>query len=75
MLTYRTILAKLEENKATIKKYGVKRIGLFGSYIREEQKSTSDIDILCGEIFTLHLSLHTSHGGIDVSYSRRRKNL
>jgi len=29
-----------------IKKYGVKRIGLFGSYIRNEQKRESDIDIL-----------------------------
>ncbi|MCZ7399474.1 MAG: nucleotidyltransferase family protein [Candidatus Methanoperedens sp.] len=46
MLTYETILTKLEENKATIKKYGVKRIGLFGSYLRKEQKPTSDIDIL-----------------------------
>ncbi len=46
MLTYKTILTKLEENKATIKKYGVKRIGLFGSYTRNEQKPTSDIDIL-----------------------------
>ncbi len=46
MLTYKTILTKLEENTATIKKFGVKRIGLFGSYIRKEQKPTSDIDIL-----------------------------
>ncbi len=46
MLTYKTILIKLEENSATIKKYGVKRIGLFGSYVRTEQKPTSDIDIL-----------------------------
>ena len=46
MLTYKTILTKLEENKATIKKYGVKRIGLFGSYIRNEQKPASDVDIL-----------------------------
>ncbi len=46
MLTYKNILTKLEENKATIKKYGVKKIGLFGSYIRKEQKPTSDIDIL-----------------------------
>jgi predicted nucleotidyltransferase len=29
-----------------IKKYGVKKIGLFGSYIRNEQKAESDIDIL-----------------------------
>ncbi len=46
MLTYKNILTKLEENTATIKRYGVKRIGLFGSYLRKEQKATSDIDIL-----------------------------
>ncbi len=46
MTTYKTILTKLEENTAAIKKFGVKRIGLFGSYIRDEQKATSDIDIL-----------------------------
>ena len=46
MLTYETILTKLEENTATIKKFGIKRIGLFGSYVRDEQKATSDIDIL-----------------------------
>jgi predicted nucleotidyltransferase len=26
--------------------YGVKRLGLFGSYVREKQKKKSDIDIL-----------------------------
>jgi len=46
MLTYEKLLAKLEEHKATIKKYGVKRIGLFGSYLLNEQKPNSDIDIL-----------------------------
>jgi predicted nucleotidyltransferase len=46
MLTYKAILASLIENKAVIKNFGVKKIGLFGSYIRNEQKSTSDIDIL-----------------------------
>jgi hypothetical protein len=46
MPTYKTILTKLEENNAKIKKYGVKRIGIFGSYLRNEQKPTSDIDIL-----------------------------
>lgn len=28
------------------KKYGVKSIGLFGSYVRGEQRKNSDIDIL-----------------------------
>lgn len=46
MLAYEKLLAKLEEHRVTIKKYGVKKIGLFGSYLRNEQKSNSDIDIL-----------------------------
>ncbi|MCD6238949.1 MAG: nucleotidyltransferase family protein [Thermotogae bacterium] len=28
------------------KRYGVKEIGIFGSYVRGEQKETSDVDIL-----------------------------
>jgi len=44
----------VEEIKSTIKehmdvlkdKYSVKEIGLFGSYLRGEQKVTSDIDVL-----------------------------
>jgi predicted nucleotidyltransferase len=27
-------------------RYGVQRLGLFGSYVRESQKKKSDIDIL-----------------------------
>jgi predicted nucleotidyltransferase len=27
-------------------RYGVQRVGLFGSFVREQQKETSDIDIL-----------------------------
>ena len=27
-------------------KYGVREIGIFGSYVREEHKDTSDVDIL-----------------------------
>lgn len=29
-----------------LQRYGVKRVGLFGSYIREEMREDSDIDIL-----------------------------
>ena len=29
-----------------LKKYGVKKAGIFGSYVRSEQKKRSDIDIL-----------------------------
>ncbi len=38
------ILRKLKKEIET--KYKVKEIGLFGSYINDKQKSTSDIDIL-----------------------------
>ncbi len=33
-------------NKYLIKKYGVTRIGLFGSFVRNDQKEKSDIDLL-----------------------------
>ena len=46
MLSAEKIMEKLEENKRTIKSFGVKRIGLFGSFVRNEQKDTSDIDIV-----------------------------
>jgi len=46
MLTSEEILRKIEENKEKMKKFGVKKIGLFGSYISGEQKPGSDIDIL-----------------------------
>lgn len=40
------ILKTLTKNKKEIKKFGVKRLVLFGSYARDEQKKTSDIDFL-----------------------------
>lgn len=46
MVTYEKILKKIEENKETVRKFGVERIGLFGSYVRGEQQKMSDIDIL-----------------------------
>jgi len=46
MLNSNEILKKLEENKNKIREFGVKRIGLFGSYVRGEQKKDSDIDIV-----------------------------
>ncbi len=46
MLTAEEILRKLEEHMDEIKKFGVKKIGLFGSYMKNEQKEASDIDIL-----------------------------
>jgi len=45
-LTSDKILKKIEENKDVIEKFGVKKIGIFGSYVRNEQKAGSDIDVL-----------------------------
>jgi len=46
MLNSEKILELIQKNHNEIKKYGVKRIGLFGSYLRNQQKRNSDIDIL-----------------------------
>ena len=46
MLNSDEILKKIKESKDKIRKFGVRRIGLFGSYIRSEQKKGSDIDII-----------------------------
>ena len=47
MLTRAEILAYLKDNKRLfLMQYGVRKIGLFGSYAREEQTDSSDIDIL-----------------------------
>lgn len=40
------IIEKLRRHKGELKLYGVKRIGLFGSFIRKEQKRKSNIDKL-----------------------------
>lgn len=40
------ILTTIKSNKSRLKKLGVKDVGLFGSYIRNEQTNNSDIDIL-----------------------------
>lgn len=46
MPTYWAIMKKIEKNMGKIKGYGVIKIGLFGSYVRNEQKVGSDIDVL-----------------------------
>lgn len=41
------IMSFLKKNKIYIKKeFGITRIALFGSYSRDEQKASSDIDLL-----------------------------
>jgi hypothetical protein len=45
-LTRREILRLLNTNDAALKKYRVKRIGLFGSYATGRQRRKSDVDFL-----------------------------
>ena len=45
-LTYKIIIQTLKEHKEVLKGYGVRRIGLFGSFVRGEQKENSDIDFI-----------------------------
>ncbi len=40
------ILKTIRSKKKELKKFGIQRIGLFGSYARGEQTEDSDIDIL-----------------------------
>ena len=40
------VLKKLRENRKKIESFGVKRIGIFGSFARDEAREDSDIDIL-----------------------------
>lgn len=46
MLSKKLIIDKIKDNANTIKNYGISKIGLFGSYVREEQNIGSDIDVL-----------------------------
>lgn len=40
------ILQKIEKNRKNIRKFKVSKIGLFGSFLKKENKSKSDVDIL-----------------------------
>jgi predicted nucleotidyltransferase len=46
MTSKEAILALLKTHKPGLSKYGVSSIGLFGSYVRNEQSAQSDIDLL-----------------------------
>lgn len=46
MTTKENIIAILRSQKSELSKYGVQTIGLFGSYLRNEQTAQSDIDLL-----------------------------
>ena len=46
MTTKENIIATLKSYKPELSKFGVLNIGLFGSYLRNEQSDKSDIDLL-----------------------------
>ena len=45
MTTKDFILSTIRTHKAELIKFGIQNVGLFGSYVREEQSKKSDIDI------------------------------
>ena len=40
------MLSLLKKNQIEIKKYGIKRLGLFGSFVTEKHRVDSDVDLL-----------------------------
>jgi uncharacterized protein len=46
MLSAKQIIEKIQDNKRQIYRFGVKNIGLFGSYARNDQSEKSDMDII-----------------------------
>ena len=56
----------LKRHEASIKKkYGVKKIGIFGSFVRGEEKEGSDIDVL----IELEEGYETFDNYMDLKYS------
>ena len=55
-----TVLQKLEENRDTIRGFGAKRLGLFGSCARGEATKSSDLDFVVeleNETFDAYMDL------------------
>ncbi len=46
MTSKENILTEMKRQKRELQNLGIVKIGLFGSYVREEQSEQSDIDIL-----------------------------
>ena len=46
MTTKENIISLLKTHKLELSRYGVSEIGLFGSYLRNQQSKQSDIDLL-----------------------------
>ncbi|MDR4493437.1 MAG: nucleotidyltransferase family protein [Nitrospirales bacterium] len=46
LVTKEEIFARIQEHKNQIRALGVKKIGLFGSFLRSQQTASSDVDFL-----------------------------
>lgn len=46
ILTKETVLAEIEKSADVIKRFGVRRIGIFGSVVRDSATEGSDLDVL-----------------------------
>ena len=46
MLNKEKIIRSLRDHQADIRRFGVKRLALFGSFARGEQKASSDLDFV-----------------------------
>lgn len=46
MKTKKEIEEIIHQNDEIVKQYGIKRLGVFGSFVRNSQKAKSDIDVL-----------------------------
>ena len=65
-LTRASILKALREHEDLLRKYSVKRLGLFGSYARGQQKRGSDVD------FLVDFERPTYDNFIDLTFSLER---
>jgi predicted nucleotidyltransferase len=58
--TREAVLQQLEDNRDKIRSFGVKRLGLFGSYARGEATASSDLDFVVdleNETFDAYMDL------------------
>lgn len=59
-LNSRKIIKRIKERKKDIQKYSVKKLGIFGSYIKNKQHKKSDIDV----IVTFHTENFDNYAGL-----------
>jgi len=64
MLTKNIIKHRIQQNKSKLTNLGVDLIGLFGSYVRGEQREDSDIDIF----ISFKEGQETFNNFMDLSY-------